>query len=107
VTSGEACTVELTAHGYLVLDAPVAAQYFPHDTLLVFPKPQELWLLPTRGAGGGGLLLKQRNPRGDRAVLVREATGDLELTGRLPAVWDEGHGCLRVALHPDLIERVA
>lgn len=101
------CTVELTAHGYLVLDAEVAARFFPNDTMLVFTKPRELWLLPTRGAGGGGLLLKQRNPRGDRAVLVREATGDLPLAGRLPAVWDDGHGCLRVALHPDLAEQVA
>ncbi len=92
------CAVELTPSGYLVLDASVARTFFPNDTLLVFPKPRELWLLPTRGAGGGGLLLKQRNPDGDRAVLVREVLGDALPVGQLPAIWDDGHGALRVAL---------
>lgn len=93
-----ACAVELTPNGYLVLEADVARTYFPNDTLLVFPKPRELWLLPTRGAGGGGLLLKQRNLGGDRAVLVREVLGDALPVGQLPAIWDDGHGALRVAL---------
>jgi len=92
------CAVELTPSGYLVLQAEVARTFFPNDTLLVFPKPRELWLLPTRGAGGGGLLLKQRNPDGDRAVLVREVLGDTLPVGQLQAIWDNGQGALRVAL---------
>jgi hydrogenase maturation protease len=98
----ERCAVELTATGYLVLDARVAQTFFPNDTLLVFPRTRELWLLPTRGAGGGGLLLKQRNPSGDRSVLVREVLDDTLGTdvpvGRLLAFWDASQGALRVAL---------
>jgi hydrogenase maturation protease len=96
------CAVELTASGYLVLEAHVAQTFFPNDTLLVMPRSRELWLLPTRGAAGGGLLLKQRNPSGDRSVLVSEVLGDqLGATvpvGRLPAFWDASQGALRVAL---------
>jgi hydrogenase maturation protease len=94
------CAVELTPTGYLVLRAEVASRFFPHDTLLVFPRDRELWLLPTRGAAAGGLLLKQRNPMGDRAVLVREVVGDSAPTGELPAIWDDRQGALRVALIP-------
>lgn len=90
--------IELTAHGYLVLAAPVARAFFPNDTLLAMPRGQELWLLPTRGPGGGGLLLKQRNPAGDRSVLVREALNDRHPVGRLPAFWDDQAGALRVAM---------
>jgi hypothetical protein len=93
--------IELTAHGYLVLTAPVARQFFPNDTLLAMPRDRELWLLPTRGPGGGGLMLKQRNPAGDRAVLVREALQDAYPVGALPAYWDDQQGALRVALIPD------
>lgn len=98
MTEVRSCAVELTPSGYLVLDAEVARTFFPNDTLLVFPKPRELWLLPTRGAGGGGLLLKQRNPNGDRAVLVREVLGDTLPVGQLHAIWDQGQGALRVSL---------
>lgn len=101
-TTPERCVVELTPTGYLVLDARVAHTFFPNDTLLVFPRTRELWLLPTRGAAGGGLLLKQRNPSGDRSVLVREVLGDSlggdVPFGRLPAFWDASQGALRVAL---------
>jgi hydrogenase maturation protease len=98
MTSPVSCAVELTPGGYLVIAAEVARTFFPNDTLLVFSKARELWLLPTRGAGGGGLLLKQRNPDGDRAVLVREVLGDALPVGKLPAIWDDAQGALRVAL---------
>jgi hypothetical protein len=105
--SPDACAVELTDTGYLVLRAEVASQFFPNDTLLVFPRDRELLLLPTRGAAGGGLLLKQRNPVGDRAVLVREVLGDAVPTGLLPAVWDDRQGALRAALLPSRADRMA
>lgn len=90
--------IELTEQGYLVLDSQVARTFFPNDTLLAMPRGQELWLLPTRGPGGGGLMLKQRNVQGDRSVLVREALNDAYPVGQLPAFWDEQSGALRVAL---------
>ncbi|HEY0929623.1 MAG TPA: hydrogenase maturation protease [Gemmatimonas sp.] len=91
-------TVALRSDGYLVLSAAVAQRFFPADTLLAMPRGNELWLLPTRGPGGGGLLLKQRNPAGDRSVLVREVLQDEGPTGDLPAFWDDERGALRVAL---------
>lgn len=93
--------IELTAHGYLILTSQVARTFFPNDTLLAMPRGQELWLLPTRGPGGGGLMLKQRNLQGDRSVLVREALNDAYPVGQLPAFWDDQSGALRVALVSD------
>jgi len=90
--------VEFTALGYLVLDADLARERFPNDTLLAMRRGDELWLLPTRGPGGGGLLLKQRNPAGDRSVLVSEVLAPAVPNGRCPAFWDDAHGALRVAL---------
>lgn len=87
-----------TSHGYLVLSAETARTYFPADTILVLRRDRELWLIPTRGAAGGGMVLKQRNPRGDRAVLVREVLDDARIVGARAAFWDARQGLLRVAL---------
>ncbi len=90
--------VEFTANGYLVLQAEVAQEFFPFDVLVALRRGPELWLLPTRGAAAGGLILKQRNPRGDRSVLVRETLDDEVPDGIRPAFWDDANGALRVAL---------
>lgn len=90
--------VEFTANGYLVLQAEVAREFFPFDVLVALRRGPELWLLPTRGAAAGGLILKQRNPRGDRSVLVRETLDDEVPDGIRPAFWDDANGALRVAL---------
>lgn len=89
-------TVEITADGQLRLGADVAARYFPADSLVAMPRGRELWLLPLVGPEGGGLLLKQRNRRGDRSALVREALPPDPAVGVRPAVWDDQHGALRV-----------
>lgn len=90
--------VLFTSHGYLVLEADVARTYFPGDTVLAVKRDRELWLLPTRGAGAGGMVLKQRNLSGDRSVLVREVLEDATVVGPRAAIWDERQGVLRVAL---------
>jgi hypothetical protein len=94
----ESLTIELTAQGYLHLPAELAGRYFPQDVLVALARGHELWLLPTRGAAAGGLLLKQRNARGDRSVLIWELLPPGTLPGPRPACWDEGHGALKVAL---------
>lgn len=93
--------VEFTPNGYLVLQAEVAQQFFPSDLLVALRRGVELWLLPTRGPSAGGLILKQRNPRGDRSVLVRETLADEPHCGVRPAFWDDANGALRVALVTD------
>ncbi len=90
--------IELTEQGYLQLPADLAQRYFPDDVLVVIPKLPELWLLPLRGSGAGGLLLKQRNLKGDRSVLIWEQLPSGTPSGAYPAFWDETNGALRVAL---------
>ncbi|NJM07294.1 hydrogenase maturation protease [Candidatus Gracilibacteria bacterium] len=91
-------SIELTANGYLHLPAELARERFPHDVLVALSRGDELWLLPTRGAAAGGLLLKQRNLRGDRSVLIWEVLPPATAPGLRPATWDAENGALRVVL---------
>lgn len=85
--------VQLTDEGYLRLDATLAQQYFPEDTLVAFLRDGKLILMPTRGAGGGGLILKQRNAAGDRAVLLAELFQFREIpSGPYTGTWDNSIG---------------
>ncbi|MFC5994646.1 hydrogenase maturation protease [Pseudonocardia hispaniensis] len=90
--------VEFTEDGYLRMGARLAGSRFPSGALVAMARDGELWVLPLRGPQSGGLLLKQRNPAGDRAVLVREALGDRVPVGVRAAFWDEGQGVLRIPL---------
>lgn len=55
-----------------------------------------LWLIPLRGPSSGGLLLKQRNPAGDRAVLVRDVLPEGFPVGVRTAFWDDDRRALRI-----------
>lgn len=90
--------VEFTADGYLRLDATLAASRFPSDAVAAVRRDTELWVLPLRGPRSGGLLLKQRTPAGDRAVLVREVLNDDIPVGVREAFWDDGRSALRIPL---------
>lgn len=94
---GEA-EVEFTAEGYLRLSAVLAASRFPSDAVVAVPRDGELWMFPLRGPSSGGLLLKQRNPVGDRAVLIHEVLADGFPVGVRPAFWDDEHKALRIPL---------
>lgn len=96
----ETCPVDISTAGYLRLDAAAARRFFPHDGLVPQVRDGVLVLLPTRGSAGGGLILKQRNPQGDRCVLVAEAFGFRVPAGRYTGVWHEAAGELRVDLRP-------
>lgn len=96
--AGVDAAVEITGDGYLRVDAVLAAARFPSDALAAVRRDSELWLFPLRGPSSGGLLLKQRNPAGDRAVLVRELLGDGFGAGIRAAFWDDEHKVLRIPL---------
>ncbi len=98
-TAAEAI-VELSEDGYLRMAAGLAAGRFPSDALAAVPRDGELWLFPLRGPSSGGLLLKQRNPAGDRAVLVHEVLDDGFRAGVYAAFWDDEHKALRIPLAP-------
>ncbi len=96
--TGAEHTVEFTADGYLRLDAALAASRFPSDAVAAVPRDDDLWLIPLRGPRSGGLLLKQRTPAGDRAVLIREVLADRVPVGVREASWDDAHKALRIPL---------
>lgn len=91
-------TVEFTADGSLRLTAEVAREFFPSDALVAVPRGSELWLMPLIGPEGGGLLLKQRNTRGDRSTLIWEAITETPPVGERSAIWDPVSAALRVNL---------
>jgi hydrogenase maturation protease len=91
-------SVEISAEGYLRMDAALAAGRFPSDAVAAVPRDGELWLYPLRGPSSGGLLLKQRNPAGDRAVLIHELLSDGFPVGVHAAFWDDEHKALRIPL---------
>lgn len=94
----EDLAVELTEDGYLRLSAALCAAHFPAHVAVGAVRDGALWLLPLRGPRNGGLLLKQRNPAGDRAVLVRELLDDDIPVGLRHATWDQSQGALRIPL---------
>jgi hydrogenase maturation protease len=91
-------TVQFTEDGYLRLSAALSAAHFPAHVAVGAVRDDQLWLLPLRGPRSGGLLLKQRTPAGDRALLVRELLGDVIPAGVRRAFWDDDHGALRIPL---------
>ncbi|MAT70220.1 MAG: hydrogenase maturation protease [Planctomycetaceae bacterium] len=93
---------ELTANGYLRLSRADAQRCFPADTVLAMRQQDSLLLLATRGPAAGGLLLKQRNPLGDRSLLIADALGHEVPVGHFAAEWDESVGGYRVDLSVDL-----
>ena len=97
-TSPSELTVEFTSDGYLRLGAALSGAHFPANVAVGAVRDGQLWLLPLRGPRSGGLLLKQRNAAGDRAVLVREVLGDIIPTGVRRAHWDDTQGALRIPL---------
>lgn len=93
-------SLELTPDGYMRFSKKDAAYFFPEDTLLALWRDESLLLLPTRGAAAGGMMLKQRNPAGDRTLLISEIFDFVIPSGQYLAQWDEAIGGLQVALKP-------
>ncbi len=91
-------SVEFTADGTLRVSAELAADYFPAHALVARVEANHLWLIPLAGPQGGGLYLKQRNPRGDRSTLIWEAFAGEMPVGSRPVAWDAERGALRVEL---------
>ncbi|MFC7655228.1 hypothetical protein ACFQV8_00465 [Pseudonocardia benzenivorans] len=102
-------SVEFTDDGYLRLGARLAAHRFPADAAVAALRDGELWLVPLSRPQSGGLLLKQRNLAGDRAVLVRETLEDRVPVGVHEAIWDAEQGPCgsRSARHDDRRDRPA
>lgn len=95
--------IELTDRAYLILPAEIAEKYFPTDNLVALERGGNLWLLPVNNKASGGLLLKRRNSKGDRAVLLVEILAEEKLreknkAGIYAAHWDSQAAALLVDL---------
>jgi len=99
-TAAAEVTVEFTADGYVRLDAALAGSRFPSDAVAAVVRDDDFWLIPLRGPRSGGLLLKQRNPAGDRSALIHEVLYGRIPVGVRPAFWDEEQRALRIPLEP-------
>jgi hydrogenase maturation protease len=93
-------SVELTASAHLRMSATLAAHHFSSGVCAAMRADLELILVPLHNEANGGLVLKERNPAGDRSVLLREVLGDDAPVGVFPAAWDDGRGLLRIDLAP-------
>ena len=89
-------TIEFTADGYMRLSKEDSERFFPEDTLVALRRDGQLYLLPTRGAAAGGLMLKRRNARGDRSLLVSELFQFQVPVGAFTATWDKQIAGLRI-----------
>jgi hypothetical protein len=91
--------VELTERGSLLIPAEVSAACFDHaPSVLVGGVEGELRVVAIGARAVGGLILKQRNARGDRAVLVSEQLPAHWDPGEREATWDAEERTLRVPL---------
>lgn len=92
--------VELTDRGSLLIPADVFAACFGGSpSALVAVRGGELWVVALADGAVGGLIVKQRNLRGDRAMLVSEQLDGTEWQpGTREAVWDAGERALRLPL---------
>ncbi|HMO16066.1 MAG TPA: hydrogenase maturation protease [Pirellulaceae bacterium] len=95
-----AIQVEIDDSGYLKLNQADADRFFPENSLVPVWRDEQLYLLPTRGAAAGGLMLKQRNLEGDRCLLISEVFHFRPPVGTFSARWDERYSGLRIIL-PD------
>lgn len=90
--------LEINGQGYLILPQIIVTRYFPEDLCVAIWRAPELWILPIHSANAGGFLLKQRNPQGDRSVLIHEVLPANWQSGLYPAFWDGENGAMRMAL---------
>jgi hydrogenase maturation protease len=91
-------SVVVTDDGYLHLDAAIADRYFPAGVVGALADQGRVLLVPIRSEANGGHLLKRRNNRGDRSLLLREIVEADPRPGRRGVHWDMQRGALVVEL---------
>ena len=60
-------------NGNIYIDASMSQRYFPNlHHIVLLKRDNQILILPVHHEGGGGLLLKIRNTRGDRVIHAQE-----------------------------------
>ena len=85
--------------GSIYVEAGLYATYFSGlESIILFKQEEKLLLLPVRHTAAGGLLLKVRNPHGDRVVHAQEFLRDQGIDEHqewvLPVQWDSRSAAL-------------
>lgn len=98
-------TVEVR-NASLYLDAQTVDVCMPGaSAVAVLRRDEHLLIMPVLQAGGGGLILKVRNARGDRVVhaadFLRDVFADESVTRTLSMWWDEDAAALVGRVPPD------
>ncbi len=90
---------QITENGYLYIPVEIARQYFTTDAVIVVLRGKDLLVMPVKYVGAGGLILKYRNAKGDRSVLISEFLPDDVDYGPRNVKWDEEALALRIPLY--------
>jgi len=105
--------VELTATGSLIIPADVAQTYMEgSESAMAATRGDALCVMPIRAHTVGGLIVKQRNARGDRSILVVEQLPRCDgvpawTAGERAFRWDEEEKALRIPLQQTTVVRDA
>lgn len=89
---------EITNNGYLYIPSTVGDK-FPTNAVIAIIQKNELCIMPVSHVGAGGLILKQRNAKGDRAVFIQEIIPENTFRGVRQANWDQTMLALRIPLY--------
>lgn len=89
----------ITEKGYLYIPAEDAKKYFNTGAIIVQVTGDELFIMPTKYVGAGGLILKYRNKKGDRTVFIQTYLPDDVHVGPRKAIWDENLLAFRLPLY--------
>lgn len=90
---------QITEAGYLLIPADIAQWYFSTGAIMAVLRGQDLLIMPVTYVGAGGLILKYRNAKGDRSVLLSEFLPNDMVYGTRSVEWDEEALALRIPLY--------
>lgn len=90
---------QITETGYLQIPAEIAQKYFNTGAIIAIIREKDLLVMPVNYVGAGGLVLKYRNAKGDRSVLVSHILPDDIHYGLRTVKWDEEALALRIPLY--------
>ncbi|MED3661751.1 hydrogenase maturation protease [Ureibacillus sp. FSL K6-8385] len=90
---------QITETGYLQIPSEIAQRYFATGAVIAILDEHDLLIMPVNYVGAGGLILKYRNAKGDRSVLVSELLPDDVDYGPRTVEWDENALALRIPLY--------
>lgn len=91
-------------NGYVYIDADVHQKYFAGvDAVIMLAREGKVWIMPVYNNASGGLLMKVRYRRGDRAVAAMDFLRQDRLEDGheriCPVSWDSGAAGLAIELN--------